>query len=57
MKTRINKLKQIASFQFRANPILLEMRPSVLTGVYKDEFDFLEKIIPLLRSGYRLESP
>ena len=57
LRTRINKLKQIASFHFRANPILLEMRPSVLTGAYEDEWDFLEKILPQLKSGYRLESP
>ena len=52
LKTRINKLKQIASFQFRANENLLAYRSQMLTGVYRDEFDFLERNLPLLRKGY-----
>ena len=49
IKTRINKLKQIASFQFRKNEKLLSLRSSILTGTYCSEFDFLDKVLPLLK--------
>ncbi len=57
MKTRINKLKQIASFQFRKNESLLALRSSVLTASYSSEEDFLAKTLPLLRTHYFAESP
>lgn len=56
-KTRINKLKQIASFQFRKNESLLSLRSSVLTASYSSELDFLNKTLPLLRANYFAESP
>lgn len=56
-KTKINKLKQIAGFQFRKNERLLALRSSVLTGSYTDEHDFLRKVLPLLTTYYLEESP
>lgn len=56
IKTKINKLKQIASFQFRKNEALLALRSSVLTASYQDEREFLDKTLPLLHS-YFAESP
>ncbi|MBS0625918.1 MAG: tRNA-dihydrouridine synthase family protein [Verrucomicrobia bacterium] len=49
VRTRINKLKQIASFQFRANEELLALRSTVLTGAYQNEHEFLERTLPLLK--------
>ncbi len=57
LKTRINKLKQIASFQFRKNEKLLVLRSSILTASYENERDFLEKALPLLHKHYLAESP
>ncbi len=57
MKTRINKLKQIASFQFRKNEPLLALRSSILTASYSSTLDFLDKVLPLLRVHYFAESP
>lgn len=57
LKTRINKLKQIASFQFRKNDQLSALRSSVLTASYADEREFLEKTLPLLHKHYLVESP
>lgn len=50
-RTRINKLKQIASFQFRANEELLSKKSSVLTGSYLGEQDFLSRTLPFLEAA------
>lgn len=57
LKTRINKLKQIASFQFRKNEKLIALRSSILTGSYSHEEEFLDKTLPLLKAHYLEESP
>ena len=51
LRTRINKLKQIASFQFRQNKELEQFRSQVLTGSYAGEEDFLAQVLPLLEKG------
>lgn len=57
MKTRINKLKQIGSFQFRKNETLLALRSSMLSASYQDEKDFTGQVLPILYKHYLAESP
>jgi tRNA-dihydrouridine synthase C len=51
MRTKINKLKQLMSFLFKANANLLEKRMAILTSQYPDPDSFLEFALPLLQSN------
>lgn len=53
-RSKINKLKQLFSFLFRANSVLLSQRQSVLTSQPKDLFSFLENTLPLLKKNFFL---
>lgn len=53
-KVKINKLKQILSFQFRANAELLSMRPQILTAQHATPEAFLDFALPLLKQGLGL---
>lgn len=50
-KVKINKLKQILSFQFRANETLLKMRPQILTAQHSTAESFLEFALARLKEG------
>lgn len=52
IKVRVNKLKQLMSFLFKANPLLLAHRQAVLTAQHAAPASFLEFALPLLRSGW-----
>lgn len=52
MRTKINKMKQLFGFLFKANSTLLEMRNKVLTSLHTDLDLFLQSTIPLLKQGY-----
>ena len=54
MRTKINKLKQLMGFLFKANASLLEKRMTILTSQHPDPDSFLEFALPLLRSGEQL---
>ncbi len=51
-KTKVNKLKQLMSFMFKANEALLEKRNSILTSQSIDPEEFLHFALPLLRDNY-----
>lgn len=48
---QINKLKQLMGFLFKANPVLLSMRPSILTARPSSVSSFLDFALPLYQSG------
>jgi tRNA-dihydrouridine synthase C len=52
LRTKINKLKQVAGFLFRANHWLQERRQAMLTGSYPDPESFLQAIVPILKEGW-----
>ena len=56
MRTKINKLKQLMSFLFKANATLLEKRMAILTSQYPDPDSFLQFALPLLQSGFLTEN-
>ncbi|KAF3363403.1 tRNA-dihydrouridine synthase C [Chlamydiales bacterium STE3] len=51
-KTRINKMKQLMSFLFKSNSVLLEKKKTMLTTTFTELAAFLEFTIPLLKSGW-----
>lgn len=53
-KVRINKMKQLMSFLFKANPQLLEKRQTILTSSHQTQEAFLSFAIPHLREGLAL---
>lgn len=52
-RLRLNKLKQLLGFMFRANPELLQKRQSVLSSSYTDPEAFLAFALPLLKENWR----
>lgn len=52
MKVRVNKLKQLMSFQFKANADLLEKRQQILSSQYKCVESFLSFALPILKEGF-----
>jgi tRNA-dihydrouridine synthase C len=55
-KTRVNKLKQLLSFLFKANAKLLEKRQTILTSNFEDPESFLQFAQPLLQEGWSCAS-
>lgn len=49
-RTKVNKMKQLLGFLFKANESLLEKRQSVLQMAHKDAGELIEAVLPLLRS-------
>lgn len=56
IKVKVNKLKQLMSFQFKGNADLLEKRQTILTSQHASPASFLEFALPLLKEGW-LKSP
>jgi tRNA-dihydrouridine synthase C len=52
IKVRVNKLKQLMSFQFKASPALLEKRQTVLSSQHKDVESFLSFALSLLKDDW-----
>ena len=52
MRTKVNKLKQLMSFLFKANASLLEKRMTILTSQYQDPDSFLHFALPLLQESF-----
>lgn len=52
LKVRVNKLKQLMSFFFKANGALLEKRSLILTAQHPDPDSFLEFALPHLKEGW-----
>jgi hypothetical protein len=52
IKVRVNKLKQLMSFQFKASPALLEKRQEVLSSQHKDVESFLSFALSLLKDDW-----
>ena len=52
MRTKINKLKQLMGFLFKANEDLLEKRMAILTSQYQELESFMQFSLPLLKSGF-----
>ncbi len=50
LRTKINKLKQLMSFQFRTSPERMTIRSSVLARTYESEEEFIQFVLPLLNS-------
>ncbi len=50
---KINKLKQLMGFLFKANHKLLEKRDAILTSQYQTPIQFMEFALPLLEDGWR----
>lgn len=55
-KVKVNKLKQLMSFQFKANADLLEKRQAILTSQHTSVVAFLEFALPILKDGW-VKSP
>ncbi len=51
MRVRVNKMKQLMSFLFKATPALLEKRQTILTSLCTDLNQFMEFSLPLLKEG------
>ncbi len=51
-RLKINKMKQLMGFLFKANPILAERRQTMLTTTYNDFPSFLNRAIALLKEGW-----
>lgn len=51
-KVKVNKLKQLMSFLFKASPELLQSRGEILTSQHADSDAFLEHALPLLKKGW-----
>jgi tRNA-dihydrouridine synthase C len=52
-RLKINKMKQLMGFLFKANPILAELRQTMLTTTYKDFTSFYDFAISLLKEGWQ----
>lgn len=52
VKVRVNKLKQLMGFQFKANSILLEQRQNILASQYTSVESFLDFALPILKKGW-----
>lgn len=52
-RSKINKMKQILSFLFRANPLLESKRQEVLTSAYSDAQSLLAFALPLLKANWQ----
>lgn len=50
-KTKVNKLKQLFGFFFKATPALLQKREAILTSSFQDPELFLAFALPLLEAG------
>lgn len=48
-KTKVGKLKQLVTFLFKINPLLLEQRPAILRSAHLKVEDFLNEVLPLLQ--------
>lgn len=48
-RTKVNKIKQLLGFLFKANVRLLEKRQSVLQMSHKDAGELIEAVLPLLK--------
>lgn len=51
-KVKVNKLKQLLGFLFKANTELFEKRASILTAQYMDADAYLKYALPLLKEGW-----
>ena len=51
-RVRVNKLKQLMSFLFKAHAGLLEKRSSILTAQFGDPDSYLSYALPLLKDGW-----
>jgi len=51
-RIRVNKLKQLMGFLFKANAELLEKRNSILTAQHSDPEAYLHFVLPLLQEGF-----
>jgi tRNA-dihydrouridine synthase C len=49
---RVNRLKQLFSYLFKARPALLEKRPQILRASFTDPHDFLQFATPILARSY-----
>jgi len=56
VKVKVNKLKQLMSFQFKGNADLLEKRQTILTSQHANAGSFLDFSLPLLKEGW-VKSP
>lgn len=52
IKVKVNKLKQLMSFQFKGNADLLEKRQTILTSQHASAGSFLDFALPLLKEGW-----
>ncbi len=55
VRLRMNKLKQLLGFIFKANPQLMEKRQLVLSATHTDPQSFLEFVLPLLQEGWNFQ--
>ncbi len=53
-RLKINKLKQLLGFCFKANPELLQKRQTILTSQLREPESFLQFALPLLREGLQI---
>jgi tRNA-dihydrouridine synthase C len=56
VKVRVNKLKQLMSFQFKASDALMQKRQSVLASQHKDAESFLSFAMDLLKEDWEKEA-
>jgi nifR3 family TIM-barrel protein len=56
IRLQVNKLKQLFSFLFKSNAILLESRQAILTSAPQNPYDFLISVQPLLEKGFAVKS-
>lgn len=54
-KLRVNKLKQLLGFIFKANPQLMEKRQLILSAQHKDPRSFLDFVLPILQEGWNAQ--
>jgi nifR3 family TIM-barrel protein len=52
LRVKINKLKQLLSFLFKAHPELLKKRDTILTAQCTDPESYLRFALPLLKEGW-----
>lgn len=51
-RSKISKMKQLTSFLFKANPLLLSYRQELLTSAHTDLSSFLDFALTLLKKGW-----
>lgn len=51
-RNRVNKLKQLMSFLFKGNPVLLEKRMAILQAAPADTRSFLDFALPQLKANF-----